>query len=278
MAVFVLGDIVMQLVIGPVKVNSTALQASLTSAGAQLSRAASAVAAVTMGSGEADGPLGQAATLAQNASWVAPWGARASAGATLDAFTATFPAPALNNSALIAGGRAMAEVRAHPALPTVVIFASATASAAPPPSAADGAAPPGELSEGTILAVKLRVAKGSAEATRGLELSLGSAVKPAEPGGAEHVQWSEGALLYTLAPGLLTAPGTLQEALLPVVRQRVERHLQPAAATDPSGAPRSPRGAAARPGRTCACASLVATSGATRWVMWTATPLRLPSP
>ncbi len=222
MAVFVLGDILKQLVLGPsVQLfdgsTGAALQASLGSAGAQLSRAASAVAAVTMGSGEVDVPVGAAATLAADGSWAAPWSARASGGATLEpsGLSAAFPAPALNNSALLASGRAMAELRAHAALPTVVIAAAAlngTAALGAPPPAADGAATPLLLTDGTILALRLRVTQGGVVGARGAELSLGSTAADG------RVHWSEGALLYTLAPGLLSAPDTIQDALLPMVR------------------------------------------------------------
>jgi hypothetical protein len=221
MCVFVGGDIAKQLIFPSVtfidaSATTASLSASLSSAGSTLSRAASAV----LGVGEADGPVGAAATLAANGTLAAPWGARTSGGAALDAMSASFPAPVLNNSALLASGRAMAELRAHPALPAVVLHAASAASAsAPPPASAQAAIVPGTLTDGTVLVLRLRVAKGTADAVRGVELSLGSsAADSADATSSTKVRWSEGALLHTLAPALLTAPESFTEALLPVVR------------------------------------------------------------
>ena len=229
MAVFVIGDIAKQLILGPevtiIDASTTAsLTASLSNAGASLSRAASAVAATVSG-GEADGPVGAAATLAAGNAWAAPWAAHASGGAKLDSeLVAAFPAPAdINNTAILASGRAMAELHAHPRVPTVVFAASATlpADAAPSPEAdsGEGVTVPSTLTDGTILVLRVRVAKGGAESVRAVELSLGSTVTIAD-GKKTDIAWTEGAMLHTLAPDLLTAPGTAHDAMLPLPARR----------------------------------------------------------
>ena len=229
MAVFVIGDIAKQLILGPevtiIDASTTAsLTASLSNAGASLSRAASAVAATVSG-GEADGPVGAAATLAGGAAWTAPWGAQAFGGAKLDTdLVAAFPPPAdINNTAILASGRAMAELHTHPRVPTVVIAASAAlpADAAPSPGAnsGEGETTPSTLTDGTILVLRVRVAKGHAESVRAVELSLGSTVTIAD-GKNTDIAWTEGAMLHTLAPDLLTAPSSAHDAMLPLPARR----------------------------------------------------------
>ncbi len=63
----------------------------------------------------------------------------------------------------------------------------------------------------SLAQLRLRSTKGAPDAMRALELSLGTSA-----GG--DVRWSEGAMMYTLAPGLLTSPNTFQNAQLPMVR------------------------------------------------------------
>ena len=229
MAVFVIGDIAKQLILGPevtiIDASTTAsLTASLSNAGASLSRAASAVAATVSG-GEADGPVGAAATLAAGSAWAAPWGAHATGGAKLDTdLVAAFPPPAdINNTAILASGRAMAELHAHPKVPTVTFSPSAAlpADAAPSPGAdsGEGMTVPSTLTDGTILVLRVRVAKGAADSVRAVELSLGSTVTSAD-GKKTDIAWTEGAMLHTLAPGLLTAPSTAHDAQLPLPARR----------------------------------------------------------
>ena len=230
MAVFVVGDIAKQLILGPqvtfIDASTTAsLQASLSTAGASLSRAASAVAASVSG-GEADGPVGAAATLAEGTAWAAPWAARATGGAKLETdLVAAFPPPSgINNSAILANRRAMSELRTHPKVPTVIFGASSAAlpaDAAPAPGADAGEADavPSILTDGTILVLRVRVTKGSADSVRAVELSLGSTVTIAD-GKSTDVAWSEGAMLHTLAPDLLTAPNAATDAMLPLPARR----------------------------------------------------------
>jgi hypothetical protein len=76
----------------------------------------------------------------------------------------------------------------------------------------------------TARQMRVRLARGVPEAARALELSLGSTLE-GSPGAAPRVRWSEGAMLYTLAPGLLTTPGTAQDAQLPMVRRSLPTAL-----------------------------------------------------
>ncbi len=156
MAVFVLGDITKQLILGPDITfvpagTSAALSSSLSSAGAQLSRAASAVAVSFSGGDDAAAPVGEAATLAADGAWSAGWEARTTGGASFDAitsltgkaFAASFPVANVNNSALIAAGGVAAKLRAmSDMLPGVIVQPLGNATA--------------ELAQGTILVVRGR--------------------------------------------------------------------------------------------------------------------------
>ena len=204
MAVFVAGDITKQLVLGPdVSLMSATMTSSLNSAGAQLKSAASAVS-FSFGAADEVLPVGEGSTLAAQGAWTNGWAARTTGGATLEAGQSLFfPVAQVNNSALIASGGANAKLRAmRDLLPGLVVQAEGNASAV--------------LTQGTLLTLRLRTSQGAPEAVRALELSLGAA----GAGKGASVRWSEGALLYTVAPGLLTAPTSFQDAQLPLPAPR----------------------------------------------------------
>ena len=79
----------------------------------------------------------------------------------------------------------------------------------------DQGGPPAVLSAGTIIVMRLRSVGSGPHAVRGVEVSLGGALA-SQHGNSTAVHWSDGALLYTLAPGTLTAPEDWQDMQLPV--------------------------------------------------------------
>jgi len=189
MGFFVLVDVILQTSFPTLRLHH--VTAAVTAPEGRIAQATSAALALTRGAMyEPPHPVGPAGVLLANGSWAAPWAVSALHGAALDPLNsiATFPPP---------GGTPLA------ALPALVLGARNT-SAMPPPGALS------ELSDGTILVIRLRLDAGGSEAARTTEVALGAADATA-PGG---VMWSEGALLHTLAPPLLTAPQALTEALL----------------------------------------------------------------
>ena len=228
MAVFVCGDILTQLLLPP-RLNPfrpEVLTPALTSAHETLKSAAVGFMSSAERADDLPAP-GPPAMVASNGIWMPGWSVNVTGGASVnttlygagDVISVQLPvARGINNTELVLHGRTAAKLRAmRDALPGVHIVGDGSSQHA----AGNGtlAAAPAVLSQGTIIVMRIRTAKGGVDGARGVELCLGGMGNA-----STHITWSDGALLYTLAPGLLTAPETWQDVQLPV--PKTPRHVQ----------------------------------------------------
>jgi hypothetical protein len=222
MFVFVVGDIATQLLLPPSMNPVQVLTPALTTAHATLKSAVSAAGVSSFFSNDDDAdlpPPGPPATVATNGVWAPGWSASVTGGASLatvppGAFAAHFAPASVNNSDLLLHGRAAAKLRAlRDSLPGVIIVGDGHPQVAV--NGSDQGGPPAVLSVGTIIVMRLRTVGSGPHSVRGVEVSLGGAVAT-QHGNATAMHWSDGALLYTLAPGTVTAPEEWQDMQLPV--------------------------------------------------------------